>query len=180
MNISQVQSNINFKSKKRFLDSQQQSYLKEILRRMNLEVKYAEDNSGMQFVAKLIGDLSLNNANAQLIDNRYYFFKESKADQMSCGRTELIFNKIKLQIDNTTSEIVSWDKPFFTRWKTVMKNLSNTLKNFKENYSNRDVVTKHSYRINGLTEKGALQHFNFFNYAPSDGVVRKFILKEVK
>ena len=104
MQISPIQQNkVNFEAKQRFLNAQQYSDLKTTLTRMNSEVEYAEDKGGMHFASRLIGRMTSDNINAEIIDGRFYVGKVADNKQMAIGQTELRLGNIKLKIDNKTA-----------------------------------------------------------------------------
>ena len=179
MRIQQIKPNLNFEAKKRFLDQQQYNDLRVVLEKMNSEVEYTEDESGMHFASRLIGRICTNDLKSEIIDRRYFISKVSRVNQMVHGNTELVLDNIKLEIDNKTAEIVSWEKPFFTSWKTIMKNTSSTLKLFKDNFANSKVVKKYPFGISGFTEKGAKALDAIVQKVQANTVAQKFIFRKV-
>ena len=176
MQISPIQQNkVNFEAKQRFLNAQQYSDLKTTLTRMNSEVEYTEDKSGMHFASRLIGRMTSNNINAEIIDGRYYVGKVTDNKQMAIGQTELRLGNIKLKIDNKTAEIVSCDKPLFSRWSKVMEKVSKALATFANSHD----IKKHSFGISGFTNKGALALDEIIQRVNADTVVQRFVFNKV-
>ena len=100
MQISPIQQNkVNFEAKQRFLNAQQYSDLKTTLTRMNSEVEYVEDKGGMHFASRLVGRMTSDNINAEIIDGRYYVGKVADNKQMAIVQTELRIGNVKLKID---------------------------------------------------------------------------------
>ena len=176
MQISPIQQNkVNFEAKQRFLNAQQYSDLKTTLTRMNSEVEYAEDKGGMHFASRLVGRMTSDNINAEIIDGRYYVGKVADNKQMALGQTELRIGNVKLKIDNKTAEIVSYDKPLFTRWGKVMEKISKALAIFANSHD----IKKHSFGISGFTNKGACALDEIIQKVKADTVAQRFIFKKV-
>ena len=176
MRINPIQQNkVNFESRQRFLNAQQYNDLKTTLTRMNSEVEYAEDKGGMHFASRLIGRMTSNNINAEIIDGRYFVGKVADSKQMAIGQTELRLGNIKLKIDNKTAEIVSCDKPLFSRWSKVMEKVSKALAIFANSHD----IKKYSFGISGFTDKGARALDEIIQKVKADTVAQRFIFKKV-
>ena len=175
MKVQQVQPNLNFEAKKRFLNQQQYRDLKTTLTRMNSEVEYTEDGEKMHFASRLLGRMTAGDIDAQIIDGRYYINKVPDKQQMAHGQTELRIGNIELKIDNKTAEIISYEKPFFTRWSKIMEKTSKALAIF----ANSNSVTKHSFGVSGFTEKGALALDKIIQRVNAETVAQRFVFKKV-
>ena len=176
MQISPIQQNkVNFESRQRFLNAQQYNDLKTTLTRMNSEVEYVEDKGGMHFASRLVGRMTSDNINAEIIDGRYYVGKVADNKQMAIGQTELRIGNVKLKIDNKTAKIVSCDKPLLTRWSKVMEKISKALTTFANSHN----IEKYSFGISGFTDKGARALDEIIQKAKADTVAQRFIFKKV-
>lgn len=179
MKIQQLQPNMKFEAKRRFLEPQQYNDLRVVLEKMNSEVEYTEDESGMHFASRLVGSISADAQKYKIIDGRFYLAKVPKSQQMVIGSTDLVLDNVSLKIDNKTAEIISWEKPFFTSWTKVMKNTTKALKKFKENYANPEVVNKYPFGINGFTQKGAEVMDKIIRRVRANTAVQRFVFKKV-
>ena len=82
---------------------------------------------------------------------------------------------IYLKIDNKTAEIVSCDKPLFSRWSKVMEKVSKALAIFANSHD----IKKYSFGISGFTDKGALALDEIIQKVKADTVAQRFIFKKV-
>ena len=48
---------------------------------------------------------------------------------------------------------LNWQKPFFTRWSTIMKNIDNYLAFFVQNFDNPSFVKKEGLKLSGMTKE---------------------------
>lgn len=142
---------VNFESKKRFLNQEQMESLKNVLTRMNNETKLHQNDTW--FTSTVTKELSYNENKTRLIDGRMFFQKISDNKQMQ-KNTMFTIGKTELVVDNKSGEIINWNKPFFTSWKKVMKNISDSLKIFVENFDNSNIVKKKKITLEGFTPKG--------------------------
>ena len=166
-------SRLIFEAKQRFLNQQQYSDLKTALTRMNSEVEYTEDKEKMHFASRLIVRMTADNIDAEINDGRYYIGKVTDNKQMAHGQTELRIGNVELKIDNKTAEIVSYNKPLFTRWSKIMKKASKALTIFANSHD----IKKYPLGISGFTKKGTFALDKIIKKVQADTVAQKFIIK---
>ena len=158
MKIQQVQSNINFESKKRrFIDLESQEQLTQILRKMDKETEYKENDYTFSHTKTTRLELLNHDKGdklAELVDARHNLKKLPEGKDM-IGTTSLTIGKVQLAIDNKTGEILAWWKPFFSTWSGIMKKINDVLVTINATYHNSWQVKKHKFGIEGFTKKGA-------------------------
>ena len=157
MKIQQVQPNLNFEAKRRYIDLESQEQLTQILRKMDKETEYKENE--YTFAHSKTTRLQLFNHDkneklAELVDARHNLKKLPEGKDMF-GTTSLTIGKIQLAIDNKSGEILAWYKPFFTSWKGIMKKINDTLMTINTVYHRSEFVKKYKFGIEGYTKKGA-------------------------
>ncbi len=142
---------VNFESKKRFLNQEQMESLENVLTRMNNETKLHQNDTW--FTSTVTKELSYNENKIRLIDDRMLFKKIADNKQMQ-KETLFTLGKTQLVINNKSGEIIDWNKSFFISWKKIMKNISDSLKIFVENFDNSNIVKKKKMTFEGFTPKG--------------------------
>lgn len=158
MRVQQVQPYINFEAKKRrYIDLESQEQLTQILRKMDKETEYKENE--YSFEHSKITRLELFNHDknekiAELVDARKNLKKLPEGKDMF-GTTSLTIGKVQLAIDNKSGEILAWWKPFFSTWRGIMKKINDVLITINASYHNSWQVKKHKFGIEGFTKKGA-------------------------
>lgn len=156
MRIQQVQSDINFEAKRRFIDIESQEQLTQILRKMDKETEYKENECIFEH-SKIIR-LELFNHDkyekiAELVDARNNLKKLPEGKDIF-GTTSLTIGKVQLAIDNKSGEILAWWKPFFSTWRGIMKKIDDVLTTINVSYNNPWQVKKNKFGIKGFTKKG--------------------------
>ncbi len=155
MKIQQVHSNINFEAKRRFIDLESQEQLIQILRKMDKETVYKE-NAGI-FESTKTTRIELLDHNrdkkAELVDLRGNLKKLVEGRDMF-RETILTMGKTKVFINNQTGEIKAWEKPFFSSWSNILKNIHNTLIEINAIFHHTDYIKKYKFSIEGFTKKG--------------------------
>ena len=155
MKIQQVQPNLNFEAKRRYIDLEAQEQLMQILRKMDKDT-FCKD-SGATFESTKTTRIELLDHNfdkkAELVDMRGNLKKLDEGRDMF-KESLLSMGKIQVTIDNRTGEVKSWEKPFFSTWSGIMKNIRNTLIEINAMYHHPDYVKKHRFSIEGFTKKG--------------------------
>lgn len=155
MKVQYIQSNPTFEKKHRFIDLESQEQLTQILRKMDKETEYKENEYSFAHLKTTRLELfgNKNKKLAELVDARKNLKRLPEGKDMF-GTTSLTINKVQLVIDNKSGEIIDYFKPFFKTWKGIIKDINNTLLDFN-NYFYSTVVKKHKFGIEGLTKKGA-------------------------
>ena len=62
----------------------------------------------------------------------------------------LLEKNVRILINNQTGEIEKCIKPFFMRWKKVLKHAENIIKTLNDEYNNSEKVKKHVISVAGL------------------------------
>lgn len=158
MQVHSIQQNINFEAKKRrFIDLESQEQLTQILRKMDNETEYKENE--YSFAHTKTTRLELINHDkgekiAELVDARQNLKKLPEGKDMF-GTTSLTIGKVQLAIDNKSGEILAWNKPFLSTWRGIMKKINYVLIMINASYHQAGHVRKHQFGLEGLTKKGA-------------------------
>ena len=158
MKVQPIQQNLNFEAKKRrFIDLESKEQLTQILRKMDKETDYKENE--YTFAHSKTSRLELLNHDkneklAELVDGRHNLKKLPEGKDMF-GTTSLTIGKVQLAIDNKSGEIKDWYKPFFSSWKGIMRKINDVLVTINATYHNSVQVKKHKFGIEGFTKKGA-------------------------
>lgn len=157
MRIQQIQPNLSFEAKRRrFIDLESQEQLTQILRKMDKETEYKENEYSFKHTKTTRLELFNHDKNqklAELVDARYNL-KKLEAGKDMFGTTSLTIGKVQLAIDNKSGEILASWKPFFSTWNSIMKKINNTLITINASYHNSAMVKKHQFNVKGFTEKG--------------------------
>ena len=158
MRIQQVQPNLNFEAKKRrFIDLESKEQLTQILRKMDKETEYISNEYTFEHSKTTRLELFNHDKNkklAELVDARQNMKRLPEGKDM-IGTTSLTIGETQLAIDNKTGEILAWNKPFLSSWKSVMKKINDTLLTINNVFHNSALVKKHKFGISGFTNKGA-------------------------
>ena len=141
MKIQQVQSNINFEAKQRFLSETQKKSINTLIEKMGKEAVYESD--GMFFKHTRTNRLN--------IPEKAEFVCARILKGTDCDKVHFTVDKTELVIDTPTGKIEEYYKPFFTRWAKVLKDIDKYLNIFIENFNNSKVVQKDSFTISGMT-----------------------------
>ncbi|MBQ4114130.1 hypothetical protein IJD34_01860 [bacterium] len=158
MKIQNIQPNLNFEAKKtRYIDVESHEQLMQILRKMDGETEFKENE--YKFESTRTTRLELINPNknkklAELIDGRRNLKKFPEGKDL-IKETCLTIGKTELVIDNKTGKIIDYYKPFLKTWKKILKEINITLIMINASYYNSKHVIKHKFGIDGLTKKGA-------------------------
>ena len=157
MKVQSIQQNLNFKEKKRgYIDLESKEQLTQILRKMDKETEYKENEftfSHSKTTHLELFDHDKGKKLAELVDARKNLKKLSEGKDMF-GTTSLTIGKIQLTIDNRSGQILAWNKPFFSCWKGIMKKINDVLVTINATYHNSWSVKKHKFGVQGFTEKG--------------------------
>ena len=137
---------------KRFISKQAAQNAKELLRRMNSETVYVENEAQTGWTSNILASLSYGKK-IKFIDNRMYKRPTENPEKHPFDCT-LEINGTTLNIDSETGLIVEHTKGIFKTWFTIYKQANNYIKMFLENFDNKEVVTKNSFAIAGYTPKG--------------------------
>lgn len=148
MKIQSIQSNQNFTGNPHFISKEAHNDLAVVLENLNHRT-VAKFNGGT-FYSEIPNALKMNK-DTTFYDKRLMIAPTNK---QKVGESQLLIGNLDILINNKTGEIVKCHKPFFTRWKSVLKKVENTLKIFKEELDNPNVVKKHITRVCGLTKDG--------------------------
>ena len=157
MKVQPIQTNLNFEAKKRFIDLESQEQLTQILRKMDNETEYKENDFTFSHSKTTRLELFNHDKNqklAELVDARRNLKKLPEGKDMF-GTTSLTIGKVQLAIDNKSGEILAWWKPFFSTWGGIMKKINEVLVTINATYHNTWQVKKHKFGIEGFTQKGA-------------------------
>ena len=158
MKIQNIQPNLNFEAKKtRYIDVESHEQLMQILRKMDAETEFKENE--YKFESTRTTRLELinpykNKKLAELIDGRRNLKKFPEGKDL-IKETCLTIGKTELVIDNKTGKIIDYYKPFLKTWKKILKEINITLIMINASYYNSKHVIKHKFGIDGLTKKGA-------------------------
>ena len=156
MKIQQVQSNLNFEAKKRFIDSDSHYYLEKLLDKMDEETVYKSNE--YHFESSRLTRLTLCDTKkacdkAELVDTRRFLDKVPEKNKRD-SETLLTIGKTQLVIKNSNGEIIDYYKPFLKPWKKVIKQAGEVIKAFLNLYNTPEMVMKHRFNIDGFTKKG--------------------------
>ena len=157
MKVQSIQSNINFEAKRRFIDLEAHEQLTQILRKMDKDTEYKENEFTFSHAKTTRLELFNHDKNeklAELVDARKNLKKLPEGKDMF-GTTSLTIGKIQLAIDNKSGEILAWNKPFFSTWNNIMKKINNVLITINVTYHDSWQVKKHKFGLEGFTKKGA-------------------------
>ena len=150
MKIQQVQSNLSFDGRKRFLNELQKNNVKTLVEKMSktLQIKSNDMFFEMTVINRLkIGDKT-EFIGANLAQNKNRCF----------DKIHFTVEEAQLVIDTESGEVEKYKKPFFTRWTKIMENIDKYLAIFKENFNNSKIVKQENFKISGMTPK-ALEIF---------------------
>ena len=155
MRVQQVQPNLNFEAKRRYIDIDSLKNLRHILREMDKDTVYQEHDGTFESTKTTRIEYfdRYKEKQAELIDLRGNLKKLDEGRDMY-QETVLKVGKTQVSIDNRTGEIKSWEKPFFSTWSGIMKKISFALIDFDVFYNNASRVKKHRFSIEGFTKKG--------------------------
>lgn len=145
MEIQQVQSNLNFDAKQRFLTEAQRKNIRTLIDKMSTDLKYESD--GVFFELSAINRLNLGDK-ASFVGARLSKEKEPLFDKI-----HFTVDKTELVIDSKSGKIEDYHKPFFTRWTKVMQDIDKHLKLFMENFDNPQIVQKEQIKFSGMTKE---------------------------
>ena len=155
MKVQQLQPNMNFEAKRRFVDIDSLKSLRQVLRKMDEDTAYKE--TGGTFVSTKVTRIEYFDRNkekqAELVDLRGNLKRLDEGRDMY-QETLLKVGKTQVTIDNRTGEIKSWEKPFFSTWSGIMKKIEFALIDFNIWYHQAERVKKHKFSIEGFTKKG--------------------------
>ena len=157
MKVQSIQSNINFEAKRRFIDLESQEQLTQILRKMDKETEYKENEYTFAHSKTTRLELINHDKNekiAELVDARHNLKRLPEGKDMF-GTTSLTIGKVQLAIDNKSGEILAWNKPFLSTWRGIMKKINDVLMMINVSYHQPWHVRKHQFGIDGYTKKGA-------------------------
>ena len=157
MKVQPIQTNLNFEAKKRFIDLESQEQLTQILRKMDKETEYKENEFTFSHSKTTRLELFNHDKNqklAELVDARRNMKKLPEGKDIF-GTTSLTIGKVQLAIDNKSGEILAWWKPFFSTWNGVMKKINDVLITINAAYHKPELVKKHKFGLEGFTKKGA-------------------------
>lgn len=138
--------------KKRFLTPYAQKDVQKLMRKMNYNTIYTENEAHTEWTSEILARISVDKK-YNFIDHRMYIAPIEKPQEFDCDCT-LEMGKTKLNINSTTGEIVSFKKSFFRTWRSVYKQAESCLKGMLSNFDNPEVVKKHSFGISDFTKKG--------------------------
>ena len=151
MKVQNVQSNIDFCAKRRFLNEKQMADVKTLLTKMNSNTVYYKSDD--IFFSSIFAKKLCIGKDVEFIDGRN-LYKPLSEDKQMTKQTLFTIGKTELVIDNKTGEIIDYSKPFFKTWNSIMKQISKYLSMFKENYENPKIVEIETLSINGMTDYG--------------------------
>ena len=157
MKVQSIQSNINFEAKRRFIDLESQEQLTQILRKMDKETEYKENEYTFAHSKTTRLELINHDKNeklAELVDARHNLKRLPEGKDMF-GTTSLTIGKVQLAIDNKSGEILAWNKPFLSTWRGITKKINDVLMMINVSYHQPGHVIKHQFGIEGFTKKGA-------------------------
>ena len=143
MKIQQVQSNLNFEAKKKFLNVTQKENVKTLVEKMSKTFQFKTD--GMFFEMTTTNRLKINKK-AEFVGANLAKNKERCFDKI-----HLTVEEAQLVIDTESGEIEKYSKPFFTRWKKVMEKVDKYLAIFVENFNNSKMVKQEKFKVSGMT-----------------------------
>ena len=143
--IQSIQSNTNFEAKQRFLTPAQRKNVNVLIEKMGNNRSYT--TNGMFFELLITNRLKANNS--EFVGARLAMEK----DEPFFDKIHFTVDKAKLVIDSKSGEIENWQKPFFTRWSTIMKNIDNYLAFFVQNFDNPSFVKKEGLKLSGMTKE---------------------------
>ena len=155
MKVQQVQPNLNFEAKRRYIDIDSLKNLRHILRKMDEDTTYKEQGGTFESTKTTRIEYfdRYKEKQAELIDSRGNLKRLDEGRDMY-QETILKVGKTQVAIDNRTGEIKSWEKPFFSTWSGVLKKIRYALIDFDVMYHQAARVKKHRFSIEGFTKKG--------------------------
>ena len=143
MKIYQIQPNINFEARQRFLNVAQRENVQNLVEKMSKTFQFKSD--GMFFEITATNRLKINDkaefVGANLAKNKNRCF----------DKIHFTIKNAQLVIDTESGQIEKYKKPFFTRWTKLMENIDKYLAIFKENFNNSEIVKQENFKISGMT-----------------------------
>ena len=152
MIVSKIQQQTNFEARKpkhHFITDSMRSSIESLLNRMNSDAKRIQD--GDHYKTTIITKLKLKNMIFE--DERHLTRKLDFKEQMQGFSALRLGKKTRLDIDNSTGEIIDYKKPFLKPWFFVYKLAEKALGNMRCLYG-LDEVKKEKLTINELTPEG--------------------------
>ena len=143
MKIQQVQSNLNFEAKQRFLNVTQKENVQALVEKMSKTFQF--NSNGMFFKVTATNRLKFNNK-AEFVGANLAKNKERCYDKI-----HFTVEKTQLVIDTESGEIEKYNKPFFTRWTKIMEKVDKYLIMFMENFNNSKIVKQEKFECSGMT-----------------------------
>lgn len=143
MKIQQVQSNLNFEARQRFLNVTQKENVQALAEKMSKTFQFKSD--GMFFQVAVTNRLKFNNK-AEFVGANLARNKERCFDKV-----HFTVEKTQLVIDTESGEIEKYNKPFFTRWTKIMEKVDKYLIMFMENFNNSKIVKQEKFKFSGMT-----------------------------
>ena len=143
MKVQQVQANLSFDGRQRFLNELQRNNIKTLVEKMSetLQIK----SNDMFFEMTVVNRLKINDkaefVGANLAKNKNRCF----------DKIHFTTKDAQLVIDTDSGQIEKYKKPFFTRWTKIMENIDKYLAIFKENFNNSEIVKQEKFKISGMT-----------------------------
>lgn len=158
MNINCVQ-NITFESKARYISQEMELDLGKLLRTMDKDtLKYS--NGDFTFLHEV---KSLTIPKEGSIKRGKYLVKRNEFDELvpyGEHTTMLEMDKARLIINNDTSKIIEYKKPFFMSWSNLFRKAELLIIEALNNYHNVDRVIRNVVQKKYLSELGAIKAQN--------------------
>ena len=145
MKIYQIQPNLNFEARQRFLNVTQRENVKTLVEKMSKTFQFKSDS--MFFEITAANRLKINDK-AEFVGANIAKNKERRFDKV-----HFTVEDAQLVIDTESGEIEKYNKPFFKRWVKVMENVDRYLAMFVENFNNSNIVKKENFKISGMTPR---------------------------
>lgn len=158
MNVNCVQ-NITFESKVKYIPQETALNLGKLLRTMDKDtLKYTNGDFAYLHEVK-----SLTVPKEGSIKRGKYLAKRNKFDELipyGDNTTMLEMNKARLIINNDTSKIIEYKKPFFMSWNNLFKKADLLIIEALNNYHNVDRVIRKVVQRKCLSELGTIKAQN--------------------
>ena len=166
MHIQSIQSNTNFKSKPRFVNSNLRKGMLDLKRNMEAETIILKTKTSNQ----TINVRSIEIKDEAVFKNGKFLAKRDKNNKLIPygENTSMIeFNRVRI-LAHDSGEIIECKKPFYKSWTKIMQQAADYIQLALDNYNNFNIVKKITQKKENLTLFGKQELQNEYNKIMDD------------
>ena len=154
MQVQKIQST-NFQSKKKFLPQDLSISMRLLKNNMRKETIVIKSNDIERTIN--VRSLNINGGEAVFKDGRFLATRDKNNNLVPCGSNTSMLEIGKVRIlSKDNGEVIDRRKPFFKRWKSVLKDAKHYIETALINYDDINIVQKQLNKNDTLTKSGKI------------------------